>query len=162
MPTSCSVTATTPARSRPTSRAWCWRGGSPRPTRASTNYQADVSVHSRKHRLHQVGSPATRRGARRLQESLALRRRLAEAEKTGTKWRQNISLTLEKIGDLKQGANDDAGALAAYEEMLANDRELAAADPDAADRQRDVSIDLEKIAKVKLDAGDSDGALAPL
>ncbi len=67
---------------------------------------------------------------------------------------------LEKIGDLKLAAKDEAGANAVYEEMLANDRALAAANPDVPDRQRDVSLSLEKIAKMKLDSGDTAGALA--
>ena len=116
-------------------------GGSPRPTPArpiiwpTSRPFSKVSPRS-------SSLPATPPGALAgYQESLALRRRLAEGEKTGTKWRQNISLTLEKIGDLKQGIKDDAGAAAAYDEMLANDRALAAANPDNADRQRDVSLE---------------------
>ena len=40
-----------------------------------------------------------------------------------------MSVSLDKVGDVRLAAGDRAGALAAYEESLAIRRKLAAADP---------------------------------
>ena len=47
----------------------------------------------------------------------------------GTQRQQEVSSTLERIGELKLGAGDDAGALITYEKILDNRRQHAEADP---------------------------------
>ena len=71
-----------------------------------------------------------------------------------------MSVSLDKVGDVRLAAGDRAGALAAYEESLAIMRKLAAADPGNAGWQRDVSVSLDKVGDVRLAAGDRAGALA--
>jgi tetratricopeptide (TPR) repeat protein len=73
---------------------------------------------------------------------------------------RDLSLSLEKIGDVKLKAGDRDGALAAYDESFAIARTLAEADPASAQAQRNLSVSLERIGDVKLKAGDRDGALA--
>ena len=73
---------------------------------------------------------------------------------------RDLSVSLDRIGDVKLQAGDRAGALAAYEESLAIRRKLAEADPGNAEAQRDLSVSLDKIGDVKLQAGDRAGALA--
>jgi hypothetical protein len=58
-------------------------------------------------------------------------------------------VALDKIGYLKFQANDNAGALAAYEESLAITRRLAERDPGNAIWQRDVAVGLNKLGDVK-------------
>ncbi len=55
-----------------------------------------------------------------------------------------MSVSLDKVGDVRLAAGDRAGALAAYEESLAIRRKLAAADAGNAGWQRDVSVSLDK------------------
>ena len=51
------------------------------------------------------------------EESLAIRRDLAK-DKSNARAQRDLSISLEKIGDIKLRAGDAAGALAAYEESL--------------------------------------------
>jgi tetratricopeptide (TPR) repeat protein len=71
-----------------------------------------------------------------------------------------VSVSLNKVGNVRLAAGDRAGALSAYEESLAILRKLAAADPGNAGWQRDVSVSLEKVGDVRLAAGDRTGALS--
>ena len=87
-------------------------------------------------------------------------RKLAEADPGNAVAQRDLSVSLDRIGDVKLQAGDRAGALAAYEESLAIRRKLAEADPGNARAQRDLSVSLNKIGDVKLQAGDRAGALA--
>ncbi len=71
-----------------------------------------------------------------------------------------MSVSLDRVGDVRLAAGDRAGALAAYEESLAIMRKFAAADPGNAGWQRDLNMSLEKVGDVRLAAGDRAGALA--
>jgi hypothetical protein len=51
------------------------------------------------------------------EETLAIRRDLAK-DKSNARAQRDLSISLEKIGDIKLRAGDAAGALAAYEESL--------------------------------------------
>src|SRR5215472_6894926 len=88
------------------------------------------------------------------EESLAIMRKLAASDPDNAVWQRDVSVSLEKVGDLGLAAGDRAGALAAYEESLAIRRKLSATDPDNAVWQRDVSVSLEKVGDVGLAAGD--------
>jgi tetratricopeptide (TPR) repeat protein len=71
-----------------------------------------------------------------------------------------VSVSLQKVGEVKLRGGDQAGALAAYQEVLDIARNLAAQDPGNAPAQREVSVSLEKVGNVKLQGGDQAGALA--
>ena len=57
-----------------------------------------------------------------------------------------MSVSLNRLGDVKLQAGDQAGALAAYQESLDIARKLAAQDPGNAQAQRDVSVEPRTIS----------------
>src|SRR5260221_12657570 len=69
-------------------------------------------------------------------------------------------MRLNKRGDIKLQAGDQAGALAAYQESLDIVRKLAAQDPGSAEAQRDLALSLDRLGDIKRQAGDQAGALA--
>ena len=71
---------------------------------------------------------------------------MADAQKGNTQLERDISVSLDKIGDVKRSQNDNAGALAAYDESLAIARHLAAADPGNVQWQTDLVVSLYKVA----------------
>ncbi|MCP4308093.1 MAG: tetratricopeptide repeat protein, partial [bacterium] len=77
-----------------------------------------------------------------------------------TEWQRDVSVSLNRIGDVRLRAGDAAGAVAAYEQGLAIARRLAETDSDNTGWQRVVSISLDRIGDVKLRAGDAAGAVA--
>ena len=93
------------------------------------------------------------------EESLAIRRRLAAADPGNAGWARDVSVSLERIGDVRVAEGDRAGALKAYEESLAIRRRLAAADPGNAGWARDVSVSLSSVGDVRVAEGDRAGAL---
>ena len=94
------------------------------------------------------------------EESLAIRRKLAASDPGNAGWQRDLSVSLNKVGDVRLAAGDRAGALSAYEESLAIRRKLAASDPGNAGWQRDLSVSLDKVGDVRLAAGDRAGALS--
>ncbi len=78
----------------------------------------------------------------------------------GTQRQQEVSSTLERIGELKLGAGDDAGALVTYEKILGNWKQRAETDPDNPALQREMALALATIGDLKLRSGDPAGALA--
>ena len=74
------------------------------------------------------GWPKATEGAlKAYEESLDIARRLAAADPA--LWAGDLSVSLERIGDVRVAAGDREGALKAYEESLAIRRRLAASDP---------------------------------
>ena len=63
-----------------------------------------------------------------------------DAEKTLFGWQHDISVALERIGDLRLQTGDAAAALEAYSDGLAIRRRLAEADPHPGGARRDISI----------------------
>jgi tetratricopeptide (TPR) repeat protein len=92
------------------------------------------------------------------QKSVAICRKLAE-DKSNAEAQRDLSVSLQRIGDVKLRAGDAAGALAAYEESLGIVRDLAK-DKTNAEAQRDLSVSLGNIGDLKLQANDAAGALA--
>ena len=68
-----------------------------------------------------------------------------------------LSVSLQRIGDIRSQTGDGPGALAAYAESLVMLRDLARLRDDA---ERGLSISLDRIGTVKAAAGDDAGALA--
>jgi tetratricopeptide (TPR) repeat protein len=87
-------------------------------------------------------------------------RNLAAADPGNAGWQRDLSVSLEKVGDVRFAAGDRAGALAVYEESLAIRRKLAVADPGNSDWQRDVAVGLNKVADVQFAVGNRAGALS--
>ena len=111
--------------------------------------------------------------------TLTAYQRLAEADPHNTDRQRELSISLDRVGDLLAGRGDSAGALDHYTRAL-NIRErlghadprdndwqrnlriaerLADADPHNTDWQRDLSIRLERVGDVLDGRGDAAGAL---
>ena len=75
-------------------------------------------------------------------------------------WQNEVSVSLNKIGDLKLQSGDSAGALVAYEESLAIHRGLARTDPGNAEWQWNLSFDLNDVGDLKLQSGQTSEAPA--
>ena len=54
-----------------------------------------------------------------IEETLALDRKRAEADKDDARAQQDVTVDLDRIADIKLEAGDSSGALAAFEEALA-------------------------------------------
>jgi tetratricopeptide (TPR) repeat protein len=93
-------------------------------------------------------------------ESLAIIRRLAEANPADANWQRDLSVRHHNVGDALSDQGDLPRALAAYREALAISRRLAEADPANTNRQRDLSVGHNKVGNVLSDQGDLPGALA--
>ena len=81
-------------------------------------------------------------------ESLEILRRLAAPDPGNASWARNVSVSLNKVGDVRVAEGDRAGALQAFEESLDIRRRLAAADPGNADWARDLIVSNVKLAGV--------------
>jgi hypothetical protein len=76
---------------------------------------------------------------------LVIARRLAAADAGNTEWQRDVSVSLNRIGDVRLRAGDGPGALAAYEEGLVIARRLAAADAGNAVSQADLVVSLYRL-----------------
>ncbi|HYJ58152.1 MAG TPA: hypothetical protein VEW64_02230, partial [Methyloceanibacter sp.] len=79
-------------------------------------------------------------------ESVAIARRVLATDPDNSKFQRDLSLSLDKFGDVKRAQGDAGGAMAAYSESLAIARRLAGIDPDNAQWQADVIASLYKVA----------------
>jgi tetratricopeptide (TPR) repeat protein len=92
------------------------------------------------------------------QESLAIGRKLAAQDKGNAQAQRDVSVSFNKVGDMKRRGGDQAGALGAYQESLDIRRKLAAQDQGNAEAQADLVVSLYKMATV----GDTQQARAAL
>ena len=82
------------------------------------------------------------------QKLIAVCQRLADSDPSNADWQRNLSVGLEKVGDVRAGQGDSAGALTAYQESLTIRETLAASDPSNAEWQRDVAVSYSKLATI--------------
>ena len=94
------------------------------------------------------------------EESLTLRRRLAEIDPRNNQWRRDAAYFLDRIGDEYRKVGMRERAIAAYEESLAVWRHLANIDRRNPQLQLNISECLDKLGDLKLGAADGMGALA--
>ena len=85
---------------------------------------------------------------RATRRAFEIARRLMAADASHAERARDVSVSVNKIGDVLVSRNDLSGALARYEEGLEIARRLLAADPSHAERARDVSVSLERIGDV--------------
>ncbi|EGV28128.1 hypothetical protein ThidrDRAFT_4029, partial [Thiorhodococcus drewsii AZ1] len=71
---------------------------------------------------------------------------------------RDLSNSHDRIGDVRKGQGDLAGALVAYEAALAIRERLSALDPNHTEWQRDLAISHERIGDVRKEQGDLVGA----
>jgi hypothetical protein len=85
-----------------------------------------------------------------LEESLAIRRTLADRDKDNARRQWDVLLSLEKVGNAKVNADDACGALAAFGESLAIARKLLQTDEANIECERDVSATSENLENTTL------------
>ena len=92
-------------------------------------------------------------------DGLAIRERLAAADRSNAEWQRDLSVSYDKVGDVlvAQGKLDEA--LKAYRDGLAIRERLAAADRSNTQWQRDLSISYNKVGDVLVAQGKLDEAL---
>ena len=93
-------------------------------------------------------------------QSLDNARKLVAQDQGDAGAQHDLSVSLNRLGDVKLQAGDPAGALAAYQESLDNARKLVAQDQGNAVAQRDVLVSLNRIGNEKQQQNDRAGALA--
>ena len=88
------------------------------------------------------------------EESLALGRRLVDAYGE-TPWSlRDLSVSLNKVGDVRRAAGELGSARAAYEESLALDRRLVDAYGETPQSLRDLSISLGRVGAMREETGE--------
>ena len=87
-------------------------------------------------------------------------RGLAERYPDNSAWQRDLSVSLNKVGDVKLQRDDAAGADAAYAEGLKIVARLAERNPENLGLIRDVALSLSNLGDVRLRTGDASGAVA--
>jgi hypothetical protein len=82
---------------------------------------------------------------------------LAEADPGNAEWRRGLSVSHDRIGDVKVAQGDLPGALAAFTAGMDIAKSLAEADPGNAGWRRDLVVSHVKLARAKSGLGDADG-----
>ena len=92
-------------------------------------------------------------------DGLAIRERLAAADRSNTEWQRDLSVSYERVGNVlvAQGKLDEA--LKAYRDGLAIAERLAAADRSNTQWQRDLSVSYDRVGNVLVAQGKLDEAL---
>ncbi len=92
------------------------------------------------------------------ERSQRLAEELAKTDPDSAQAQRDLSVSLDKLGDVEVAAGNLAGAREHYARSLQTREELARADPDSAQAQRDLSVSLEKLGNVEVAAGNLAGA----
>ncbi|MEO0983224.1 MAG: hypothetical protein AAFX03_11290, partial [Pseudomonadota bacterium] len=79
---------------------------------------------------------------------LELARALSASNPESAAARRDVSVSLERLGDVSRQAGDLAAARSAYEESLELARALSASNPESAAARRDVIVSLDKMGQV--------------
>jgi Flp pilus assembly protein TadD len=87
----------------------------------------------------------------RFEEGLGIARKLAQVNPTSAEAQRDVSISLDRLGDVAVQAGDLAGAKARFEEGLGIRRKLAQANPTSAQAQRDVVFSLFKLGTATRD-----------
>jgi tetratricopeptide (TPR) repeat protein len=83
------------------------------------------------------------------EEMLSIECALVAIDGSNIEWQRNLSLSLERLGDVTLTVGDTVAAVAAYEQTVALRRRLAASDKTNIQWQKEVSASLEKINRLK-------------
>ena len=90
---------------------------------------------------------------------MSIAKALAGRDPNNAEWQRDLSVSYNKVGDVRAARGDRDGALKAYEDGLGIRKALAEHDPKNAQWQRDLSVSYEKIGDISAARGDRDGAL---
>ncbi len=93
-------------------------------------------------------------------QAVDIARKLAARNSNNADAKRELSISLDRLGNVKLQERDLAGALAVYQESLDIRRTLVTQDPNNAESQRDLAVSFGKIGVVKEYATDLTGALA--
>jgi tetratricopeptide (TPR) repeat protein len=94
------------------------------------------------------------------EEGLSITRRQAAADPSNARLIRDLSVSLDRLGEVRLAGGDWAAALAAFEESLGIARKLAAGDPRNTEWQRDMSVSLDNVGDAKRAGNDTTGARA--
>ena len=97
-------------------------------------------------RLAQGTGRAPRRPIRRTRKSAEL----AAADPGNAEWQRDLSISWNRLGNVRSAQGDLQGALQAYTEKQNIADQLAAADPGNAEWQRDLSVSWNKLGDVRV------------
>jgi hypothetical protein len=86
---------------------------------------------------------------------LSIDRGLVEIDGSNSEWQRNLSLSLQRFGDVKLTVGDTIAAFAAFEKSFALCRRLAASDKTNIRWQKALSSSIEKISRLKRWAEDN-------
>ena len=92
-------------------------------------------------------------------ESKNIADKLAAADPGNAQWQRDLSVSWNKLGDVRVAQGDLPGALQAFTESKNIRDKLAAADPGNAEWQRDLSVSWNRLGDVREAQGDLPGAL---
>jgi tetratricopeptide (TPR) repeat protein len=117
----------------------------------SIEWQRDVSAS-----LEKVGDAKLNLGDNfgaftAFEESLAIRRTLAERDKDNAQRQWDVLLSMEKVANTRLSSGDTHGGLAAVAEILAVTRHLLQADRDNSERRRGLSVTWDRLSSSTLD-----------
>jgi hypothetical protein len=82
------------------------------------------------------------------EQSVAISRQLVLKDPSAFA-KRDLSISLDRVGNVKLQLGDGPGALASYEESLSIRRELVSQNPKDPEARRDLSVSLEKVGDVK-------------
>jgi tetratricopeptide (TPR) repeat protein len=94
-----------------------------------------------------------------LRQAVALGEGLARQDPSNAAWQRDLSVSLERLGDVQRAQGDLAGALESFRNSQRIFERLARQDPSNAAWQRDLSVSHNKLGDVQLAQGDLAGAL---
>ena len=92
------------------------------------------------------------------EEGLTIMRDLVQRYPDNSRWQRELSVSLNKVGDVRLREDNTDGAIAAYSEALTIVGHLTERDPENLVWQRDVALSLSKVGDVRLRTGDAEGA----
>ena len=98
------------------------------------------------------------KAGRAYQRMLILSRQLLERDGETPQALRDLSVSLNKLGGVRELAGDSAGASAAYEESLEISRRILASYGETPQALRDLAFSLQKVADVNKKLGDAPGA----
>ena len=79
------------------------------------------------------------------QASLAIRDRLAKSDPANAGWQRDLSVSYEKVGNVRVAQGNLPEALTPYQASLAIADRLAKSDPDNAGFQNDLSLSYDRV-----------------
>ena len=91
--------------------------------------------------------------------ALEIRERLATADPNHTDYQNNLTVSLEKMGNMLLTRGDPNAALQAHTRALEIRERLATADPNNTLYQRNLTMSLNNVGNMWLERGDPEGAL---